>query len=478
MRELTQIEQELALSLANCWFDISYPFSREFYRILKSISPSMHTFITTEISTLREHPSYRKQFPSYEAYKAHLESRIKELPSEYGKTVESSPRSISVTPRSQPIGASSQFAEIPMSATPSKAYDNLCLSIAKTVQDYRVSGGVRITPEHVERWVSQFDEDARLTILQEMDHILAARYISKSRARDITLDMLANADIFGASAAASIKSSEFLKIVRKGSSQLDLLELANDTCHAAHGFHFVTPAQPSQYIYLDDCLFSGLTTRDDITKWVSSGPAKRRLHLVFWAGHTDGRDYLIGRLRRIPATTAWDIRIHFIAYTFDNFHTNVDRYDCLWPSDSEDDPNVENCIKRVNANASTSLRPYFRDSDVPRNETLFSSRQARYVVEQAFLRTGSYIYSLSRVQNLDVRPMGYEKLRSLGFGAMFVTYRNISNNCPLALWWGDPDASADHPFSKWYPLFPREVNHESTADGAGRGIFDADDLPF
>ena len=48
-----------------------------------------------------------------------------------------------------------------------------------------------------------------------------------------------------------------------------------------------------------------------------------------------------------------------------------------------------------------------------------------------------------------MRPLGYHNLRTLGFGSMFITYRNCPNNCPLALW-VEQDA---------YPsLFPRKAN--------------------
>ena len=58
-----------------------------------------------------------------------------------------------------------------------------------------------------------------------------------------------------------------------------------------------------------------------------------------------------------------------------------------------------------------------------------------------------------------MRPLGFMKLVSLGFGTFFVTYRNIANNCPLVLWWGDPDFPMTHPIGIWYPLFPRRRNH-------------------
>ncbi|MCZ2075826.1 MAG: hypothetical protein LC130_12610 [Bryobacterales bacterium] len=48
----------------------------------------------------------------------------------------------------------------------------------------------------------------------------------------------------------------------------------------------------------------------------------------------------------------------------------------------------------------------------------------------------------------NARPLGYAALKTLGFGATVVTYRNYPNNCPLGLWAGSP----------WYPLFRRKTN--------------------
>jgi hypothetical protein len=74
------------------------------------------------------------------------------------------------------------------------------------------------------------------------------------------------------------------------------------------------------------------------------------------------------------------------------------------------------------------------------------------------LVAGVHIVSLSKDPKPQMRPLGYDTLLTLGFGGLLITYRNISNNCPLALWWGDPDAPENHPLSQWYPLFPRRIN--------------------
>jgi len=84
------------------------------------------------------------------------------------------------------------------------------------------------------------------------------------------------------------------------------------------------------------------------------------------------------------------------------------------------------------------------------------------------LRKGAYIVSLPQSPDPTMRPMGYQVFDSLGFGALVFTYRNIANNCPLVLWWGNPEMPAGHPFSRWYPLFPRRTYEE--AHGVSRLI--------
>jgi len=74
-----------------------------------------------------------------------------------------------------------------------------------------------------------------------------------------------------------------------------------------------------------------------------------------------------------------------------------------------------------------------------------------------------------------MRPLGFEKLESLGFGSLFITYRNIANNCPLALWYGNPDYSPPHPLGLWYPLFPRRSSEEDI-NRSMIGYFDEDTI--
>lgn len=57
--------------------------------------------------------------------------------------------------------------------------DELLASIAATTSDYREGAVDRPTPQHVDRWVNQFDDAVQLPILREMDHVLKKTYFSR-----------------------------------------------------------------------------------------------------------------------------------------------------------------------------------------------------------------------------------------------------------------------------------------------------------
>lgn len=53
--------------------------------------------------------------------------------------------------------------------------DDLLASIAEKIVDYREGDLPTPTPQHVERWINQFDAGVQLPILREMDRRSAAQ---------------------------------------------------------------------------------------------------------------------------------------------------------------------------------------------------------------------------------------------------------------------------------------------------------------
>ena len=56
----------------------------------------------------------------------------------------------------------------------------LLVSIADTIKDYRAGEIAQPTPDHVDRWIYQFDNTVQVPLLREMDHVLKGTYLSKS----------------------------------------------------------------------------------------------------------------------------------------------------------------------------------------------------------------------------------------------------------------------------------------------------------
>mgnify|MGYP004722643933 FL=1 len=72
--------------------------------------------------------------------------------------------------------------------------DDLLASIATTTADYREGDLPAPTPDHVGRWISQFDAELRLPMLREMDYVLQRTYFSK---REIEKELADHARVIG-----------------------------------------------------------------------------------------------------------------------------------------------------------------------------------------------------------------------------------------------------------------------------------------
>lgn len=325
----------------------------------------------------------------------------------------------------------------------SKKRQSLLESIATTIADYRQSDITAINSDHVEQWVNQFgrfgfDKDAQIIILEQMNCILDKYYISRIKAQDFLTKVLTSQKLFGNNPAAMICNVKFLQIQTVGSSQNDLLRLSDQIIQNEYKLTLKNCGQsPVAYIYLDDCLFSGNRVRRDIGAWLPNAVKGTTLHLIFFAHHTDGYEYS----KKIIEQQAqpYNITVRFWRqHEFHNRRWKPQKFDCFWANEYLEDEFINKYIQVVNERrnkVNKSLPPLFRPNDMPTEDNIFSSANARKIIDSAFLKVGSYIVSLPKNPNSSMRPLGYDYLETLGFGAFFVTYRNIANNCPLALWW-------------------------------------------
>lgn len=340
----------------------------------------------------------------------------------------------------------------------------LLQSIATTISDYRQGEIFAIDENHVDRWVNQFGDfgfcnDEQIIILNEMNQILKSFYFSRNLSQEFLTGVLTSKKLFGCNTVVTLKNTKFLKIQRKGNSQNDLLNLCNSIIELNYKFTLNDCGEsPTTYVYLDDCLYSGNTVLRDVMEWIPNAVRGTALHLIFFAIHTEGLEYAKEKI--LSEARKYDISIKFwFLNKFSNSHWNPVQFDCFWSSKFLGDEFVDGFvekIKELRQNTNKLLPDLFRPNNMPIQDRVFSSASARNLIEEAFMKVGSYIASLPKNSNSSMKPLGYDYFHSLGFGAIFVNYHNISNNCPLALWWGDP--KKDYPLSAWYPLFPRKVN--------------------
>jgi hypothetical protein len=336
--------------------------------------------------------------------------------------------------------------------------DDLLQTLAATVSDYRQGEIPPISPEHIRLWLEQFDAADRPIILAELASILERTYLSRASIKDSLRRFLHSVVISGRTPASVLPCTTFLDI-QTGESQRSLLGIVAEILREEHGWSLDAcgTEEPETFIYLDDAVYTGNRLRHDLASesqqtpgWITT-TAPRGATLIIFAvlAHLTGWDYA---LRRIEAEARVKVLDLLALYDSCIEHERITggKAQCLWPEELTGDPAVDQYVWQVRDRLAEKGLPdcLFRDPDTPPVETVFSSKESRQVVESAFLRAGCRLFSAS-VRQPHLRPLGFEVLESLGFGTLVVSYQNISNTCPLVLWWDQPGV--------WRPLFPRRA---------------------
>lgn len=335
-----------------------------------------------------------------------------------------------------------------------KERQTLLESIAETTADYRAGDIDAPTPDHVGRWISQFDAAVQLPMLREMEHVLKRTYFTKSTVSKFFANQIAHKKIAGDNPCDFWRTAYFLDIQQHGHSQTEIREnfgealkercvFTIDDCGAAGG----------AFIYLDDVLFSGARIGTDLADWIGKqAPARARVHVLVIAAHRFGEWKCSDRMKDEARKAGKELDFKFwAALRVENRLKYRDQSEVLWPTVIPDDADLTAYM------AEEKKFPFEpRQSGGTLEHPMFTSEEGRQLLERELLLAGMRIRSFSQNPSRALRPLGFSPF-GLGFGSMIVTYRNCPNNTPLALWWGDPEAAPGHPFSKWYPLLPRKT---------------------
>lgn len=314
---------------------------------------------------------------------------------------------------------------------------------------------------HVERWVSQFPlgKQGQDVILYELAHMLKKFYISKKQAKE-NLSLIFNAMPKERAGGCPIADVTFLRTQEEGKSQHAILGLADEVLKDMHGVTTGDCGGSKVFLYLDDCIYSGNKWRYDIRNSVQLPRKCEGLKVVSYhfaiysAGFSYAKPYVDSHLAQRGG-----IAKSFRHDWYENDRDGKEPLDIMWPRYVEGKRQIDAYVKHVAqfcAERGWGMRPLFRVRQEV-SSSVFTSPQNQHIVEQAFLEAGAKMFCAAQRPAPSMRPMGFEVLATVGFGTPVVTWRNIANNAPLALWYGDPAFGPDHPLGKWYPLFPRKM---------------------
>ena len=320
--------------------------------------------------------------------------------------------------------------------------ENLLASIASTIKDYRAGEIAEPTPEHIDRWIKQFGDDVQVPMLRELDHILKRTYCSKDKALSLLRTLVHRPPNRSTQSVFSFwQRAQILNVQQNGESQSVMRSLFGGVLHFECGLDIdqVTP-DGQTFVYLDDALFTGNRIIRDLADWMPQAPAKTTVYVCVFASHPGGEHWCQTRVSQIADQFKKDIHLQFWRfYGFENRRTYRNYSDILWPT--------------FNIGGDDNFQPRQPGS---RASSIFSNEAGRQLLERELYNAGDKTQGFAANPNPILKPLGFSPFYP-GFGSLFVTYRNCPNNCPLALWYGDPSFGPNHPFGRWYPLFPRKT---------------------
>ena len=320
-------------------------------------------------------------------------------------------------------------------------YDDLLCAIAHTIHDYRAGEIPAPTREHVEYWISQFDDEVRIPILRELHHVLQRTYVSRRSVVQFLSDLVTRADVAGADSREFWKGAKILGIQKNGTSQQDMRALFGEVLRSELRLNIAECGERSStLVYLDDAVFTGDRVMSDLLSAHDRIPQGATLHVIVIAIHSSGRYWFETNNRMAEFLKGKEINLRF--------HRPHIRFETRRSWHDDDGKLIPTDVLRPDEHGQRNPEQ--------RASRLFSSVEGRELLEDQFLRAGIEVQKFAANPNLKLKPLGYSNFKP-GFGSLLVTYRNCPNNCPLALWYGDPSYPDSHPLGIWYPLFPRKT---------------------
>ena len=322
--------------------------------------------------------------------------------------------------------------------------------IAEIIKGFRQDSiEIEMNQEHVHKWISQFSPDTQNIILEETLHILKEWYFPKDKINlflDKMMDYL-KSENENAIDEEPMKDIYFWNIQESGKSQSQLVEMLNDRVNQKYGCGIRTGKLMSEkyYVYLDDGLYTGSRLRKDIKRCIEMIPEGSRIDVIYMIACQSGLDFSKRILEELCKTK--NIKINILRWREICNNKKIKRHDngvsyepiqdCLWPSSKLSKlPEISAYVEKLEEIKGKKVYYCFRNAGYKYTAGIFSNLVNRDIVEEEFLKKGIAI-TQNIQEHKGLYPLGYNLIPSLGFGSFCATDLNISNTCPIVLWWGN-----------------------------------------
>jgi len=327
------------------------------------------------------------------------------------------------------------------------------IQLAELFSDYRIEESLNPTPDIIRRWIVQFSEVNRETILSEMLYIFKTTYITKVQIDSFLDDLVTNSQLTGNNFKYFWKNISLLNIQKDGNSQNVMVQKLSETIKKQLNIDIaINDYSKKHYIYVDDFIFSGKKLQTDLVTFLNRSPSNIKLDAIYIGTFTSGEYWVTKKWLQDNNSKNIQFKVWKLL-ELENMNNCQNSSDVLFPT--HEISIFDNVSKYLTEQGQYSLRDTNqKSSHYCKGNNIFSSEKNRKILEKEFTLAGLKINaSISDTKKrLFWRPLGLTSFRGLGFGAMTTTYRNCPNNTPLALWWGDWDRN-----SIWTPLFIRKT---------------------
>ena len=303
--------------------------------------------------------------------------------------------------------------------------------------------------DHVETWIEQFRLSSKeeLLLLEELVHVLSYTYIPEQRLQDFVRQRIES--LPRTNGLLPREYWDRVGVLRLGGtddSQGALVAILSNELHRRWKITpRINPCSAIEWLYFDDVLFTGNQSIQRLSGWMeSSGAEDSRVRMVLYAAHSSGRRWVeqgSTKFRNLRNAKKIELRlnVNVVIHNWQEAGCQV-----LWPHRPSG--------RGFHWPTQYGGRPVvWRPADSGATWP-FRTDQGRRLMEDVFTECGVHIVDLVKSPDPNIRPLGYTRLASLGFGSMLVSHRGCANTCPVVLWWGGTES---YPLNQWYPLFPR-----------------------